>query len=321
MGVPRGIDPSRPRPGLLATLEVLPFQARIATGVLMLGMGVLAVALSTSYFSLVLLGAGVLLGLPLVIGGLGDRRRAIHAVAELARAQAELAQLRSLVEGAHADRRSVGALLRERGYTTLSVQRWIARESRTFNVVRNSETTSYREGADSTASYMLFGAADEEEIVSRIDPQACYGCHNSLQFHGGSRRSVEACLSCHGAAGTENTLLYENPTSGNPFGTSAEFRFLLHNLHNGVFPGMTGGVQDCAKCHGTNTAWKLPDERLHPDQAVPTRAWRAACSSCHSDSPAVAHIDANTSPSGAEACAVCHGLDDDLNVTQVHKFR
>jgi len=193
--------------------------------------------------------------------------------------------------------------------------------SRTFNVVRSSETTTYREGADSTASYLLFGAATEQELVSRIDPQACYGCHNSLQFHGGSRRSVEACLSCHGAAGTENTLLYENPTTGNPFGTSAEFRFLLHNLHNGVFPGMTGGVQDCAKCHGTNTAWKLPDERLHPDQAVPTRAWRAACSSCHSDSPAVAHIDANTSAAGAEACAVCHGLDDELNVTQVHKFR
>lgn len=193
--------------------------------------------------------------------------------------------------------------------------------SRSFNVVRNSETTTYREGADSTASYLLFGAATTQELVSRIDPQACYGCHDSLQFHGGSRRSVEACLSCHGAAGTENTLLYENPTSGNPFGTSAEFRFLLHNLHNGVFPGMTGGVQDCAKCHGTNTAWKLPDERLHPNQAVPTRAWRAACSSCHSDSPAVAHIDANTSPSGAEACAVCHGLDDELNVTNVHRFR
>ena len=193
--------------------------------------------------------------------------------------------------------------------------------SRTLTVTRSGEATTYREGADSTAANLLFGAATEVVTVSRIDPQACYGCHNSLQFHGGSRRSVEACLSCHGTAGAENTLLYENPTTGNPFGTSVEFRFLLHNLHNGVFPGMPGGVQDCAKCHGDNTAWKLPDERLHPNQGVPTRAWRAACSSCHSDSPAIAHIDANTSLAGAEACAVCHGLDDALNVTNVHKIK
>ncbi|MFN7588731.1 MAG: multiheme c-type cytochrome [Planctomycetota bacterium] len=193
--------------------------------------------------------------------------------------------------------------------------------SRSFTVTRSGENTTYREGADSTAVNLLFGAADQEVVVSRIDPQACYGCHDSLQFHGGSRRSVEACLSCHGTAGAESTLLYENPTTGNPFGTSVEFRFLLHNLHNGVFPGMPGGVQDCAKCHGDNTAWQLPDERLHPNQGVPTRAWRAACSSCHSDSPAIAHIDANTSLAGAEACAVCHGANDTLSVTNVHKIK
>lgn len=193
--------------------------------------------------------------------------------------------------------------------------------ARSIVVNRSGENTTYTEGADSTAANLLFGNATEVVTVSRIDPQACYGCHNSLQFHGGSRRSVEACLSCHGTAGAENTLLYENPTTGNPFGTSVEFRYLLHNLHNGVFPGMPGGVQDCAKCHGDNTAWQLPDERLHPNQGVPTRAWRAACSSCHSDSPAIAHIDANTSLAGAEACAVCHGADDTLSVTNVHKIK
>lgn len=193
--------------------------------------------------------------------------------------------------------------------------------AKSVTVTRSGENTTYTEGADSTGVNLLFGDATEVVQVDRIDPQACYGCHNNLQFHGGSRRSVEACLSCHGTAGAENTLLYENPTSGNPFGTPVEFRFLLHNLHNGVFPGMPGGVQDCAKCHGNNTAWQLPDERLHPQQATPTRAWRAACSSCHSDTPAIAHIDANTSAAGAEACAVCHGLGDALDVRTVHKIK
>lgn len=128
MGVPRGVDPSRPRPGLLATLEVLPFQARIAAGVLMLGLGVGAMAKATTAYSMVLLGAGVLFGAPLLIGGLADRRRTRQAAAELDRAKAELATLRELVEGAREDRRSVGALLRESGYESLTVQLWIARE-------------------------------------------------------------------------------------------------------------------------------------------------------------------------------------------------
>lgn len=193
--------------------------------------------------------------------------------------------------------------------------------AKALTVTRSGETTSYTEGADATAANLLFGNATSVVQANRIDPQACYGCHNNLQFHGGSRRSVTTCLGCHGTAGAENTQLYENPTSGNPAGSPVEFRYLLHNLHNGVFPGMPGGVQDCAKCHGTSTSWQLPDTRLHPQQAVPTRAWRAACSSCHNAAPSVAHIDANTSAAGAEACAVCHGKSDVLDVVSVHKVR
>ncbi|MBX3464219.1 MAG: hypothetical protein KF830_13690 [Planctomycetes bacterium] len=193
--------------------------------------------------------------------------------------------------------------------------------ARSLNVVRFGETTGYTEGADSTVVKLLFGSATEVVDVERIDPNACYGCHENLQFHGGSRRSVEACLQCHGTAGAENTLLYENPTGGNPLGTTVEFRHVVHNWHNGVFPGMPGGVQDCAKCHGENTAWTLPAARLHPQQALPTRAWFVACSSCHSDTAAVAHMDANTSFGGAESCSVCHGENDSLGVRTVHKIK
>jgi hypothetical protein len=193
--------------------------------------------------------------------------------------------------------------------------------ARTLSVVRYGETTSYTEGADSTIAKLLFGAATTVEDVVRIDPNACYGCHENLQFHGGSRRSVEACLQCHGTAGAENTQRYENPTSGNPSGTPVEFRRLVHVLHNGVFPGMPGGVQDCSKCHGTNTAWTLPAERLHPQQAVPTRSWFVACASCHDSTAQQAHMDANTSLSGFEACSVCHGENDDLGVRTVHQIK
>ena len=108
---------------------------------------------------------------------------------------------------------------------------------------------------------------------------------------------------------------------GNPFGTPVEFRRIVHELHDGVFPGMPGGVQDCAKCHGANTAWALPAERLHPQQAVPTRSWYIACASCHDSTAQKAHMDANTSLSGFEACAICHGEGDDLDVRTVHQIK
>ena len=43
-----------------------------------------------------------------------------------------------------------------------------------------------------------------------------------------------------------------------------------------------------------------------------------ACASCHDTTPALAHIDANTAPSGAEACAVCHGIGKDNDVRSAH---
>ena len=192
--------------------------------------------------------------------------------------------------------------------------------ARSLTVTRSGENTNYTEGADSTAVKLLFGDATEIVEVTRIDPQACYGCHNQLQFHGGSRRSVEACLSCHGTAGAENVPLYENQTSGS-FGSPVEFRWLAHHLHEGVFPAMPGGVQDCAKCHGENTSWTEPAPREHPQQVVPTRAWRASCSGCHDGAAALAHMDANTSPFGAESCSVCHGTGDALDVRTVHRIK
>jgi hypothetical protein len=85
---------------------------------------------------------------------------------------------------------------------------------------------------------------------------------------------------------------------------------------------MPGGTMDCVACHGTTTdAWVEPADRLHPNAMVPTRTWRAACGSCHDDSSAQAHIDANTSPSGGEACSICHGVGEHEDVRTKHLVR
>ncbi|MFM1874172.1 MAG: hypothetical protein RL398_3594, partial [Planctomycetota bacterium] len=193
--------------------------------------------------------------------------------------------------------------------------------ARSLVVTRAGENTSYTEGAESTLTRLLFGAATEIVEVTRVEAESCYGCHNSLQFHGGSRRSLEACLSCHGTAGAENTLVYENQSTGNPLGTPVEFRYFAHALHKDIFPAMPGGVQDCAKCHGTSDVWKQPAERNHPSQSILTRSWLVACSSCHTDNAARAHIDVNSTVFGAEACGICHGTNDELSVERVHRIK
>ncbi len=194
--------------------------------------------------------------------------------------------------------------------------------ARQFVTTRSGENTTYTEGADATYQRVLFGDATEIAVTERVVGQdACNTCHENIQFHGGSRRGFNVCIQCHGTAGAELGPVYENPTTGH-YGDSVEFRNFLHNAHKEVFPDMPGGVKDCTKCHGAdNTAWTLPAERLHPQQTVPTRSWRAACGSCHDSAAQLAHIDANTSPSGAEACTICHGEGDELNVRTKHTVR
>ncbi|MBK8099016.1 MAG: hypothetical protein IPK26_18065 [Planctomycetes bacterium] len=210
-----------------------------------------------------------------------------------------------------------------------------------------TETTGYTEGGRAATRNLLFGNATSETAVHRIDgSQSCNACHVDIQFHGGSRRGYETCILCHGTAGAEDAAKYTYPTATTTESTTVDFRTMLHKIHHGKelaaganyvvignggtghtyemvgFPYMPGGTGDCASCHGkNNTAWAVPAERNHPAALHPTRAWRAACGSCHDSSAETAHIDANTSPAGAEACAICHGEGEDKDVRAVHIIR
>ena len=194
---------------------------------------------------------------------------------------------------------------------------------RSFSYSPAGEATSYTEGANPAVAELLFGSATTVETVERVvGASACNACHDEISFHGGNRKGFDSCIQCHGAAGTEHTQGYEEQTAPSSPVISVEFRNFLHTAHAGVFPSLPGGVQNCTACHGEgNTAWFEIAEREHPDQTVPTRAYFIACSSCHDSSAAIAHMDVNTSPSGAESCAVCHGPDGQYPVESSHFLR
>jgi cytochrome c553 len=80
---------------------------------------------------------------------------------------------------------------------------------------------------------------------------------------------------------------------------------------------MPGGVRQCVRCHG-NEAWHQPAPRSHASASVPVKTWTVVCGACHDTDTAQAHIAAQTSASGMESCAVCHGPGRNEDVAVVH---
>jgi hypothetical protein len=211
------------------------------------------------------------------------------------------------------------------------------------NLVLHGETNAYRGASEAGLLDFLVGDATTLEPYALIsEADNCYTCHNDLWFHGGGRRSFGTCIMCHGDAGAEDRARYTSPNGPDTPSVSISFREMLHKIHMGKelanadtyvvsgnngsihtyghvgYPALPGGVLQCVKCHG-NDAWEMPTNRDHPtEQGAPVRSWRVVCGACHDSSSAHAHIDVQTSPSGVESCAVCHGPLRDEDVVKVH---
>jgi len=190
-----------------------------------------------------------------------------------------------------------------------------------------NEVQTYRCTSEAAQGEFLYGSATEivpHAIISQTN--TCLSCHDDVLFHGGGRRGVSACLTCHSLSGTMSSLI---PTGSEP----VEFRQMLHKIHmgselpdastypfatEGEFPAMPGGAEQCVKCHG-NESWQAPSVRECDEASVPVRTWTVSCGSCHSSDAAAAHIAVQTSTTGYESCEVCHGDEREWSVPVMHK--
>lgn len=224
---------------------------------------------------------------------------------------------------------------------------------RTFST--SLEDNAYRVASPATVLEFPGGDASLDEPYALVDSaESCNECHQDLSYHEGTWHGLDTCLECHGTAGAEDRprSVAENapPTPG----VTTSFRTLLHRLHRGRslahaadflvvgegaarwpdnfttreysgigFPAQPGATLQCTKCHGgANAAWKEPAPRAHPGgQETSTQVWRAVCVACHDSDAAVAHADANTAPSGAESCSICHGPGQFWSVEVEHIAR
>ncbi|MCI0341462.1 MAG: hypothetical protein L0216_10010 [Planctomycetales bacterium] len=99
------------------------------------------------------------------------------------------------------------------------------------------EGVAYKDPGEATADFLFDGAStlQPREVVLTSN---CNRCHQSVREHGGTRRDVKACVLCHTSGAEDNN----NPTlGGGTPGRSADFRVLIHKLHNGAhLPSVLG---------------------------------------------------------------------------------
>ena len=159
------------------------------------------------------------------------------------------------------------------------------------------------------------------EVVST---DACQTCHNPLEAHGGVRRDVRLCVTCH----TDQNV---QPNSGN----TADFKVMIHRIHSASqLPSVVAGkpyqfisgrgnitdfsditwpqdVRNCTTCHKGGA--QSDNYKTAPNVA--------ACTSCHDD----VNLDTGAKHPGGQTadgkCAACHSADGkelDASITGAH---
>lgn len=172
--------------------------------------------------------------------------------------------------------------------------------------------------------YTFLPAGGEPSVTHEVvTTEACQSCHNPLEAHGGVRREIGLCVSCH----TDQTNDAET-------GNTVDFQVMIHRLHAGAdLPSVQagrpyqivgrGGVADfsqatwpqdlrhCTTCHAGGAQ----------SDYYKSRASTPACTSCHDN------VNPNTGenhPGGARkdgSCSTCHpaeGSPLDASVTGAH---
>ncbi len=176
---------------------------------------------------------------------------------------------------------------------------------------------------DATASWVPAGGnpTNNRDVIRTA---SCNKCHDSLAFHGGSRKSVDLCVMCH----QPQTV---DPDTGN----TVDMKVFIHKIHMGSqLPSVIAGtpyqiigfnqaVSDwstvvlpsdprrCAFCH----------EPTSVTGAAQANNWltnpnRAACGSCHDDvnfATGQNHIKGVNLPEVDDSqCSMCHNPQGEL---------
>ena len=170
-----------------------------------------------------------------------------------------------------------------------------------------------------------------------VRTEQCNGCHDPLEAHGGTRRDVRLCVTCHSSHITDfatgETTEQIDPDTGHNIG----FPELIHKIHRGEsLPSVEAGtpyqiigfrqtvvdfsdvafpqdIRNCETCHAGGTQ----------SHAFATNPSRQACGSCHDDVNFASGENHGGGPQPTDgSCSSCHlpetGKEFDLSVVGSH---
>jgi OmcA/MtrC family decaheme c-type cytochrome len=186
------------------------------------------------------------------------------------------------------------------------------------------------------------GAVNEREVVS---DDACNRCHTVVNAHGGARRGVRLCLTCH----SPQTV---DPETGN----NVDMALMIHKIHKGrllengyTIIGNRGSVHDFSHVamgpsHNTYFEGSVSDRGIIREcqlchqgtqaESIRTALSATTCTTCHDDvnpgtvpltqngvtvAPGFNHVAVGPgSAFGDNSCVLCHGPGETFGVAEVH---
>lgn len=159
---------------------------------------------------------------------------------------------------------------------------------------------SYYYDAGNDTEDVLYGAATTLETFEPVLADNCASCHgDEFYAHGGSRREVKVCQSCHVAGGEDR---YSTTDSSVTPGANIGWNVMIHKIHAGS--QLANGVQ-YAGYPAESDVEGYPNYNLHDYSEVlfPRFPMAAAeCSACHEGA---ADGDVYSAPN-RESCGACH---------------
>ena len=159
--------------------------------------------------------------------------------------------------------------------------------------VRDAEIFGGEPDTFDNAFDVLPSTGETDGIPSRaiITQESCTSCHGQegFAFHGGARRSVDQCVSCH----------QPGKIDGGGVNASLDFRVMIHKIHTGV--NLTQNYEFCG--FGCENFGAPPDNFNNVVYPQSTRN----CVTCHNpENPATPQASNIAGRATAQVCASCH---------------
>src|SRR5215469_560969 len=177
----------------------------------------------------------------------------------------------------------------------ISGTNWDPTATHRIGVYGSRNLTEFELGTNYASTTFEWLPAGGKVTVTRdvVRTASCDKCHDSLAFHGGSRRGLDLCIMCHQPQTTD-------PDTGN----TVDMKVFAHKLHMGnQLPSVKAGTP--YQIIGFNQSVSDWSTVVLPSD--PRR-----CTECHEDVKVTGATQSNnwlTNPSRA-ACGACH---DDVN--------